>query len=438
MTAPRCLAGIGAVILCVCFLSAQYGQFYRDAIDDVLQEAGTPTIVTLPLKAFELKRKADDAQLMESQQNALPQATLYDFANTMYYSDVQIGTPPKSFKMVMDTGSQFLVVPDKVCKDTACRRHRKYVVHDSKTGKVLGVRKTKQGRESVRTGDIRYGSGGVEGVFATDKVSLAGVTVDMAVMAALRLSPVFAHVQFDGIFGLGQLQSKVQGHSCSFMDSAVKQRKLSKNIVSFSLPTTPGGQGSVVLGGIDANLFTGSMHWHPVVPSHTPMWVVKLRQFHIGNGPNLCKRKGCVAIVDTGTSMILTSKRIAKAAWSQLKINPDCSKAQHSPPVRFVFGGSDHAYILPGPAVTLEARGPSGKPLCTPAIRATPAGGATGGGEEMVSTSRYGMAKFRAKEGEDIVILGDIFFRRFYSAFDNSDRRSPKVGFALSTNAKND
>jgi len=440
--------------------------------------------------------------LQEQGENETP---LKNFGNTVFYAQIEIGTPPKPFKVVLDTGSFILWVPDAVCQSSACRVHNKFRVKDSSTGKVLGEKKV-DGKVEVPAGIIQYGTGAMEGVMVSDTVKFAGISVPKAgMMVATQLARMpFLVSPFDGILGLGRQEQSHFGVNFNFMKQAQATGKIKKNIVSFYLtlkPAAAGGQdGTIVFGGTDPKFYDGQIRWHPVVEAGPPMWTIELTSLSVGNGQNLCPNT-CVGIIDTGTSLLVTSEQIALAVNEGLKVQTDCTGLESAPTVDFVFGGSDHKYTLPAHAVVLEGENQLGEKACEAAIR--PMGGPEmeavaekvgalrkqtfgtaarqllgGGGDvrqkiariveggdtpQAASTDAQKIAriihggdtpsktdaaaaaaaaaaalkppnpwkKITAEfGGKDVVLIGDLFLRHHFSAFDNDDPKNPKVGFA--------
>merc|ERR1711934_432950 len=154
------------------------------------------------------------------------------------------------------------------------------------------------------------------------------------------------------------------------MTELTKSHKL-PNMVSFYLPVER-NRGALVLGEPDPELYSGPLHWHPVIRAAKGdnFWALNLSWLSVGDkGENMCPDT-CVALIDTGTSLIIAPSSIAQAVSSELRISPNCVDTDDGASIIFQFEGSTHRYKLPKPTVTLEMESvESGERVCDSAIK---------------------------------------------------------------------
>jgi len=349
--------------------------------------------------------------------NGLKETVLADRGNMQYYGQVRIGTPEQKFNVVFDTGSFILWVPDVACKGFACETHNRFAVHSSSTGQVLDVKK-----DLVKLAYIKYGTGSMVGVKATDMVHVGSLSVpgQGVLVATIEKGAVFRVSPFDGVLGFSRrdLVLKNKGPKpvhFNFLNQAKQTGMIKKAIISFFLGSKPGAAGgAAVLGGVDKRLYTGPITYHSVLRKSMGNWALKLTTLRVGNSKkNYCGKKGCLAIIDTGTSLIVGPKEVVGGVVEQLAVQPDCSNLKTAPKVHFGFG-EKKPMSLKASEVTLQIESWSAL-SCKSAIS--------------VANSRIPM-QFPGHKGMPVVILGDAFLRHFYSVFDNDDKKKPRIGFA--------
>jgi len=356
----RCPRYIGAELRCLCLFLAST-ETSQEKVQEVINDDQFP----VPEEDFEESFAANPLSSEDgvhvvpitralkpvvskkagaSQNNKLWEAALEDHGNMQYYGTVSIGTPAQSFNVVFDTGSFILWVPDVACKGFACKTHKKFAVHSSKTGEVLTVTK-----DMVKLAYIKYGTGSMVGIKAADAVRVGGLKVPKAgvLVATMEKGAVFRVSPFDGVLGFSRRDlvipskgSKTKKVHFNFLNAAKKAKMIKRAVISFFLSSQPGADGgAAVLGGVDKRLFTGPISYHDVVRKTMGNWALKLTTLRVGNSKkNHCGTSGCMAIIDTGTSLIVGPKGVLGHAVAEMGVTQDCANLKKAPPVHFGFG----------------------------------------------------------------------------------------------------
>jgi len=320
---------------------------------------------------------------------------LSNFANAQYFAEVQLGTPPQTFKVVLDTGSSNLWVPSSGCTSIACFLHAKY---DSSASSTF----SKNGSSF----EIRYGSGSMEGFVSRDTLAIGDITIKNQLFAEAMKEPglAFAFGKFDGILGLAYDTISVNRITPPFFEM-VNQKLVDQPVFSFRLGSSEDDGGEAVFGGIDPSHYTGKITYVPV--RRKAYWEVELEGIKLGDDEVDLENTG--AAIDTGTSLIVTPLDIgeminaqigAKKSWNG-QYTVDCAKRASLPDFTFVFGGKP--YVLTGNDYVLELGG--------------------------TCVSAFTPMDFNVPGGS-LWIVGDVFLRKYYTVYDLG---RDAVGFALST-----
>lgn len=217
------------------------------------------------------------------------------------FSEISIGTPPQSFKVVLDTGSSNLWVPSTECGSIACYLHTKYDSSASTTYK-------KNGSDF----EIRYGSGSLSGFISQDTVQIGDIKVKNQLFAEATEEPglAFAFGRFDGIMGLGYDTISVNRIVPPFY-SMVDQGLLDEPVVSFYLSDTANGDNDAseaMFGGVNKDHYTGKMTKIPL--RRKAYWEVDLDAITFGDATAELDNTG--VILDTGTSLIALPSTLAE------------------------------------------------------------------------------------------------------------------------------
>ncbi|KAL0467920.1 aspartic proteinase [Neurospora intermedia] len=321
--------------------------------------------------------KATDAQV--SGNHPVP---ITNFMNAQYFSEITIGTPPQTFKVVLDTGSSNLWVPSSQCGSIACYLHNKYESSESSTYKKNGT-----------SFKIEYGSGSLSGFVSQDRMTIGDITINDQLFSEATSEPglAFAFGRFDGILGLGYDRIAVNGITPPFY-KMVEQKLVDEPVFSFYLADQD-GESEVVFGGVNKDRYTGKITTIPL--RRKAYWEVDFDA--IGYGKDFAELEGHGVILDTGTSLIALPSQLAEMLNAQIgakkswngQFTIDCGKKSSLEDVTFTLAG--YNFTLGPEDYILEASG------------------------SCLSTF-MGM-DMPAPVGP-LAILGDAFLRKYYSIYD--------------------
>ncbi|KAK6202713.1 aspartic proteinase precursor [Scheffersomyces amazonensis] len=311
---------------------------------------------------------------------------LTNYLNAQYFTEIQLGTPPQPFKVILDTGSSNLWVPSQDCSSLACFLHAKYDHDSSSSYKANGSEFS-----------IQYGSGSMEGYVSQDVLTIGDLVIPGQDFAEATQEPglAFAFGKFDGILGLAYDTISVN-KIVPPVYNAINKGLLDSPQFAFYLGDTDKDEndgGVATFGGYDDSLFTGKITWLPV--RRKAYWEVSFEG--IGLGDEYAELANTGAAIDTGTSLItlpsslaeiINAKIGATKSWSgQYQI--ECEKKQTLPPLTLNFAG--YNFTLSANDYILEVGG-SCISVFTPMDFPKPIG--------------------------DLAIVGDAFLRRYYSIYD--------------------
>ncbi|GLD64450.1 pepsin A-like protein [Lates japonicus] len=304
--------------------------------------------------------------------------------DTTYYGVIGIGNPPQYFKVLFDTGSSDLWVPSVSCTTSACDGH---------------VRFNSSASSSFQAGTkpfyISYNSGFVAGSTGYDIIRISDLYVAHQVFGLTETEAVFlGSVPWDGILGLAFPSLSIEGGTPIF-DNMWNQGKIPQYMFSMYLSSSVEGS-MLILGGTDPSYYTGGINWIPLYGA-TNFWNIQIQSITI-NGNTVACSGGCEAVVDSGTSLIIGPSKDINNINGWLGAAPgqyddaavSCSSMNLLPDIVFNING--YSFSLPPSAYIIKS----------------------------VSGCRTGFAP-------GTWILGEVFMRQFYTAFDVSNNM---VGFA--------
>ncbi|XP_070758164.1 pepsin A-like [Enoplosus armatus] len=319
--------------------------------------------------------------LPRNEQSVVPMA--FD-PDVTYYGVIGVGTPPQLFKVLFDTGSSDLWVPSISCTSTACSHHSKFNSSASSTFQA-----------GTKPFYISYNSGFASGSTGYDTIKISDLYVEHQIFGVTETEDIFLmFVPWDGVLGLAFPGMALEGGPPIF-DNMWNQGKIPQNMFSMYLSSSVEGS-MFILGGTDPSYYTGSIKWIPLYHA-TNYWNILIQSITI-NGNTVACSASCEATVDSGTSVIIGSGQDINNinGWLGASTNQNgeglvtCSSTNLLPDIVFNING--YSFALPPSAYVMKSA--SG---CTTGFAPGP------------------------------WILGEVFMRQFYTAFDISNNM---VGFA--------
>ncbi|KAJ5095390.1 Peptidase A1 [Penicillium alfredii] len=308
-----------------------------------------------------------------------------NFLNAQYYSEITLGTPPQTFKVVLDTGSSNLWVPSSECSSIACFLHSKYDSSSSSTYKKNGTEFS-----------IRYGSGSLSGFVSQDVLQIGDLKIKNQDFAEATSEPglAFAFGRFDGILGLGYDTISVNKMVPPFYNM-LNQKLLDEPLFAFYLGNAnkEGDNSEATFGGVDKNHYTGELIKIPL--RRKAYWEVDFNAIALGD--NVAELDNTGVILDTGTSLIALPSTLAELLNKEIgakkgftgQYTVECDKRDSLPDLTFTLAG--HNFTIGPYDYVLEVQG-----SCI--------------------SSFMGM-DFPEPVGP-LAILGDSFLRQWYSVYD--------------------
>lgn len=351
----------------------------------------------------EIRRQ--DTSILHAQRHQLKAVLASELGivhKTEYWGEISLGTPPKAFTVIFDTGSGNLIVPSKACTSNACQTHEKYDTQQSSSGKQVGKSGQPLGADPQAKKDatVKFGTGKVHGQFYRDKLCIGSANNCMManfIGTDTESDAPFEQCRFDGIMGLG-FKDLSMGSGFNMVDDFVGQQTLQAN--KFSVYLTDEGTSQISFGGYHREHAASEPFWVPV--SRESYWQIGIDDVTFNNAmTGLCS--GCQVAVDTGTSLLAGPSEVVQGLNTQLQLKDDCSNFDQMPLLGFAVGDKV-LNLKPEDYIDRDANSCS---LSLMTLDVPPPKG-------------------------PLFVFGDPFLRRFLTIY---DRDGPSVGFAVAQHA---
>jgi len=234
------------------------------------------------------------------------QEALTDVYDAVYYGTIQIGTPGQSTTVQIDTGSSDLVVPTAQCVGDCAPP-------------LLSLTSSSTFVASSTPFTIQYGDGsGATGSLATDNVVVAGLGVAGQTFAAVTYETQGFSGPQAGIMGFG-FPADADSKATPWIWNLVSSGQLWSNVFSIYLARNNATGSELCVGCINTDKATANITYFPLDTTATSgvqvLWTVASGGFSY-NGAS--KTPGFTAIIDSGTTLIVSQPEISSALFAAL------------------------------------------------------------------------------------------------------------------------
>lgn len=374
---------------------------------------------------------------------------------TAYFGTISLGVPvTQEFTVVFDTGSAHLFVPSSKCRSEPCLAHRTYERSLSQSAIDIDhegdeIEPDADERDEVA---IAYGTGEIEGEFVREMVCMAPpsaesvrgqavkanasgrVCAETRVILATEMSAEpFNEFGFDGVLGLG-LESLALHHEFSVFGQLLAQHPATQPRFGVFLASDDTSSSEIAFGGHDHERLApgASLQWAPVARPELGYWLLQVRGVRVGNeAMDICQDGGCMAIADTGTSLLGVPQMVSKRMNYLLARRVGSSDGDDN-------GEDDHASANaahvdcrqePGPEIVIDL-GDGVEISLGPEDYSRPAAlhvvDNKTSGKQLICRAQLLPVSHGEPLGPKAWILGEPVLRRYYTVFDWAARR---VGF---------
>jgi len=331
--------------------------------------------------------------------------SLLNYYDIEWLGVISVGTPAQEFSVIFDTGSTDLWMPSTGCTSQGCESQARFESSSSSTFIDLETQVA-----------AAFGSGDLYGSLAQDTVRLGELTVVGQTFCLIDEevgSWTSVDDPFDGLLGLAFPQlSDTTGYTPLF-DSIINQGTLTRNAVSFFFGSyEEEDSASITFGTPPEALYVAPIQYIQV--SSQLYWQVKLVDIYVnGVAQNLCSSRSCVAVLDTGTTLLTGPSAGVAALVAAIGASEDCSNYDSLPSITYVFAddNGNYEFELEPFYYVIEEQSRNGD-WCAPAFMSFD-----------ISPSTW------------YWIVGDVFMRKFFTTYYRGETTTSTAYVGIATAA---
>jgi cathepsin D len=236
-------------------------------------------------------------------------------ADSTYYGTALVGTPPKPFNLILDTGSS-----DMWIAHTSCAICSNVPQFDESLSSTFVATRTPF--------SIQYGSGAAAGVMGSDVVQMGGFEVPNQPFAiADQVSDGLLDNEISGLLGLG-FGTIASSRTTPLAQTLAQQGALQEPLFSFFLTrfldvlrtgdNVAQFGGEFMLGGVNPALFDGPIDFVDIPKGREGFWGLEMSTLLV-NGINIpIPAVESFSAIDTGTTLVGGPAELIAAIYAQI------------------------------------------------------------------------------------------------------------------------
>ncbi|KAH7923000.1 acid protease [Leucogyrophana mollusca] len=226
-----------------------------------------------------------------------------------YFAPVKLGTPGKSYDVILDTGSADLWVAGQACTSAACAQLTKFNPKESDSFRDLKL-----------PFQVSYADSNVAGDLGADTLAVGRFTIQNQTFGVASNfpnamnDPNFATVEkpASGILGLAW-KAFATSNTTPFWEYLVESKQWDMPVMSLHLARSSGNSkqntepgGTFTLGAYDTTLYTGDIHFNNLTVTENPKkWTLPLAHILAQGKPVSTGSETTIpAVIDSGTTYV--------------------------------------------------------------------------------------------------------------------------------------
>ncbi|KAK3692063.1 aspartic peptidase domain-containing protein [Podospora appendiculata] len=326
-----------------------------------------------------------------------------DNEETLYFINATIGTPARSVRLHIDTGSSDLWVNtpgSQLCLEQSdpCKFAGTYSANSSSTYEYVGS-----------WFNISYVDGsGASGDYVSDTVTFGDQR-----LSRLQFGVGYSSTNSQGILGIGYPVNEVQVGRAGLSPynnlpaQMVVDGLINSNAYSLWLNDLDASTGSILFGGVDTEKFTGALQTLPIQTGSGIFaeFLITLTSIALGTqtiGSNLA----LAVLLDTGSSLTYLPDAIVKTIYDNVGAQYDSTQGAAYVPCSLANNKTTMTFTFTSPAISVEMNELVLDLITSSGKRPTFQNG--------VTACLFGIAP----AGSGTNVLGDTFLRSAYVVYD--------------------